>query len=100
MSGSIDQDLGRIQEAADMDMSIIAGEESATAARRLSNAADAGQSPKSGDNAGSLLSDLFSDTDAQQEVEERKRKRAEAEAKKKAAEESSTHQLKVKHMSR
>ena len=100
MSGSIDQDLGRIQEAADMDMSVIAGEESATAARRLSNAADAGQRPKSGDNAGSLLSDLFSDTDAQQEVEERKRKRAEAEAKKKAAEEEAARKRRLESVRR
>lgn len=101
MSGSIDQDLGKIQEAADMDMSVIAEEEGATAARvRSSIATEAERGKKTGDNAGSLLSDLFSDADALQEVEERKRKRAEAEAKKKAAEEESARKRRLESVRR
>lgn len=101
MSGSIDQDLGKIQEAADMDMSVIAEEEGATAARvRSSIATEAERGKKTGDNAGSLLSDLFSDADAQQEVEERKRKRAEAEAKKKAEEEEAVRKRRLESVRR
>lgn len=92
MNSPIDEDLSQalnnIHEATDMDMSVIAEEEGATAARvRTARAQETEHGLKTGDNAGSLLSDLFSSDNVEEEVAELKRKRKEAEAKKRAEEE-------------
>jgi len=93
MNNPIDEDLSQalnnIHEATDMDMSVIAEEEGATAARvRTARAQETEHGLKTGDNAGSLLSDLFSTDNVEQEVAELKRKRKEHEARKKAEEDA------------
>ena len=92
MNSPIDEDLSQalsnIHEATDMDMSVIAEEEGATAARvRTARAQETEHGIKTGDNAGSLLSDLFSTDNVEEEVAELKRKRKEAKDKKRAEEE-------------
>ncbi len=89
MNSSIDDDLSQalnnIHEATDMDMSVIAEEEGATAARvRSAQAQETEHAMKTGDDAVSLLSDIFSTDDVEGEVNERIKRRKENEAKRKA----------------
>jgi len=89
MNSSIDDDLSQalnnIHEATDMDMSVIAEEEGATAARvRSAQAQESEHAMQTGDDAVSLLSDIFSTDDVEGEVNERIKRRKENEAKRKA----------------
>lgn len=90
--GSLDMDLGKIQEAADMDMSVIA-EEGAAARVRSARQSEAEHAFKT-DDAAKLLNTLFSE-DAEAEVAERKRRKREAAERKKAEEEARSEKEKL-----
>ncbi len=91
--GSLDMDLGKIQEAADMDMNVIAEESAAAARVRSARQSEAEHAFKT-DDAAKLLSTLFSD-DAEAEVAERKRRKREAAEKKRAEEEAKAEKEKL-----